>query len=101
MLPLIDIPDNIRWRNEIYIEGVCFPLSPISPLVLEASSQWDEGTRVSLGTFLGTYPATRHEQTGSDAKVPVFFFRKRGQIEPDAEGWRELSNRVGTKKRSR
>ncbi len=25
--------------------GICFPLSQVSPLVLEPSSQWDEGTR--------------------------------------------------------
>jgi hypothetical protein len=35
----------------------------------------------SVGTFLGT---NARNQTGSDAKAPVVFLKKNGQIEPDA-----------------
>ena len=38
-----------RWRfpsgaTYEFIEGICFPPSGVSPLALEASSQWDEST---------------------------------------------------------
>lgn len=35
--------------------GLCFPLSQVLPLVLEASSQGDEGTRaVACGSVIGS-----------------------------------------------
>ena len=33
------------------IEGICFLLSQVLPLVLEASSQWDEGTRCEAVSY--------------------------------------------------
>ncbi len=35
--------------------GICFPLSQVSPLVLEASSQWDEGIRAVSGSWNAGY----------------------------------------------
>ena len=49
--------------------GICLPLPRVSPLVLEPSSQWDEDTRVQLGTFLGTYARSQTQE------VMVFFLR--------------------------
>ena len=41
------------------IEGICFPLSQVSPLVLEASSQWDEGTRAASSSSHAGYGTIR------------------------------------------
>ncbi len=43
----------------IDIEGICFPLSQVSPWVPEASSQWDEGTRAVSGSSHAGYVALR------------------------------------------
>ncbi len=39
--------------------GICFPLSQVSPLLLEASSQWDEGTRAVPGSSHAGYGTIR------------------------------------------
>ena len=42
-----------------FTEGICFPLSQVSPLVLEASSQWDEGNRAVSGSSHAGYGTIR------------------------------------------
>ncbi len=82
-MPATDL--GFRWRIRVPIGcsgGIYFPLSQVSPLVLEASSQWDEDYHTALPPYRPTarrYRLTRlsHLQLLAELEtVAVISYRK-------------------------